>query len=65
MPAKSDVYLANADKCEQRASEMPPALRSEFLKIASHWRKLAKDEELTKRSPGGTNHGRRNALKDR
>jgi hypothetical protein len=38
---KSETHLAKADECERRASEMPPALRREFLKMAAEWRKLA------------------------
>jgi hypothetical protein len=41
MPSKSETYLAKAGECEQRAKEMPPALRREFLKMAEEWRKLA------------------------
>jgi hypothetical protein len=41
MPSKSETYLAKADECEQRAREMPPALRREFLMMAAEWRKLA------------------------
>jgi hypothetical protein len=35
------MYQANANQCEARAQEMPPALRREFLVLAENWRKLA------------------------
>ena len=34
-------YQANAKKCEDRAEEMPPALRRELLMAARQWRRLA------------------------
>jgi hypothetical protein len=41
MPLNTESYQANAKKCEDRAEEMPPALRRELLMAARHWRKLA------------------------
>jgi len=47
MPSKSETYLAKADECEQRAREMPPALRREFLMMAAEWRKLASSNKTS------------------
>ena len=41
MPLNTETYHANAERCEDRAEEMPPALRRELLKAARQWRKLA------------------------
>jgi hypothetical protein len=41
MPLNTESYQANAKKCEDRAEEMPPALRRELLMAARHWRKIA------------------------
>ncbi|MGA7738243.1 MAG: hypothetical protein WCB22_22765 [Pseudolabrys sp.] len=41
MPLDTETYQANAKKCEDRADEMPPALRRELLTVARQWRKLA------------------------
>ena len=41
MPLDTESYHANARKCEDRAEEMPPALRRELLMAARQWRKLA------------------------
>jgi hypothetical protein len=41
MPLDTESYHANAKKCEDRAEEMPPALRRELLMAARQWRKLA------------------------
>jgi hypothetical protein len=41
MPLDTETYQANAKKCEDRADEMPPALRRELLTAARQWRKLA------------------------
>jgi hypothetical protein len=49
MPLNTESYQANAKKCENRAEEMPPALRRELLMAARHWRKLASVAE--KRGP--------------
>jgi hypothetical protein len=49
----SNDYLANADKCEERAREMPPALRRDFQRMARHWRKLAKDRLAPKPTISG------------
>ena len=42
MESKKEIYQANATQCEDRAQEMPPGLRREFLTLAENWRKLAK-----------------------
>jgi hypothetical protein len=41
MQSKTEMYQANANQCEARAQEMPPALRRDFLVLAENWRKLA------------------------
>ena len=41
MPLDAGTYQANAKKCEDRAEEMPPALRRELLMAARQWRKLS------------------------
>jgi len=41
MPLDAESYSANAKQCEERAEEMPPALRRELLRAAKQWRKLA------------------------
>jgi hypothetical protein len=41
MPLDTESYHANAKQCEDRAEEMPPALRRELLMAARQWRKLA------------------------
>jgi hypothetical protein len=41
MPLDTETYQANTKKCEDRADEMPSALRRELLTAARQWRKLA------------------------
>jgi len=41
MPLDAETYSANAKQCEDRAEEMPPALRRDLLVAARQWRKLA------------------------
>jgi hypothetical protein len=53
----SNDYLANAEKCEERAREMPPALRREFMR----WRDTgASSQKITlsqkQRYPIAMNH---------
>ena len=40
MPLDTETYQANAEKCEDRAQQMPPALRRELLMAARQWRKM-------------------------
>jgi hypothetical protein len=53
LQSKIEIYQANANQCEARAQEMPPALRREFLVLAENWRKLASkaDEAEVKGRP--------------
>jgi len=41
MPLDTEIYHANAKRCEDRAEEMPPTLRRELLMAARQRRKLA------------------------
>ena len=41
MPLDTETYHANAKQCEDRAEQMPPALRRDLLMAAQQWRKLA------------------------
>jgi hypothetical protein len=41
MPLDTESYHANAKQCEDRAEQMPPALRRDLLMAAQQWRKLA------------------------
>jgi len=41
MPLDVETYQANAKQCEDRAEQMPPALRRDLLVAARQWRKLA------------------------
>jgi hypothetical protein len=41
MQSKKEIYESNATQCEDRAQEMPPGLRREFLALAANWRKFA------------------------
>jgi hypothetical protein len=41
MPVDIETYQANAEKCEDRAQQMPPALRRDLLTVAQQWRKMA------------------------
>jgi len=43
MPSKAEEYRIRAEECEERAKQAHPALRAEFLKIATQWRELAAD----------------------
>jgi hypothetical protein len=53
MQSKTEMYHANANQCETRAQEVPPALRRDFLVLAENWRKLASkaDEAEVKARP--------------
>jgi hypothetical protein len=41
MPLDVETYQSNAKQCEDRAEQMPPALRRDLLVAARQWRKLA------------------------
>ena len=41
MPLDVETYHSNAKQCEERAQQMPPALRRDLLVAARQWRKLA------------------------
>jgi hypothetical protein len=45
MPLDTETYEANAEKCEARVQQMPPALRRELLMAARQWRKMASVSE--------------------
>ena len=45
MPLDAATYYANAEKCEERAREMPPGLRRDLLMAARQWRKLTSVSE--------------------